>query len=314
MQRQVGLLLAGRWHARPDLGQEPGPKGLVGLHRSAPDHEGVGIEDVDHLVEEQPQGPGLDPEDLPAHAVAPGGQAPHLLGGGGDVGLGGERMVGVPAQKMRQQRPPDRRQRAERLEVAGAAAIALGHEPLQAGDLLPGDQHVPQLAAEAVAAGHDPARGDHAPAQAGADDGRHARRAVLGAEQRDMAPEGCRIAVIEVGDGDAQPGLEPRADVEAGPLGMDEVGGAAAAEHAAGAGRAGRVEAGGHEFVEAHTGSLGGRRQPGGDLVEADGGPFDAPGRVLAEAVDQELPPLVEKRVVDRRPAQVDPGDDFFRW
>jgi hypothetical protein len=35
---------------------------------------------------------------------------------------------------------------------------------------------------------------------------------------------------------------------------------------------------------------------------------------MLAEAVDQELAPLVEERVVDRRPPEVDAGDEFFRW
>ena len=43
-----------------------------------------------------------------------------------------------------------------------------------------------------------------------------------------------------------------------------------------------------------------------GDLAEADGWPLDAPGRVLAEPLDQKLPPLVEKGVVNGRAAQID--------
>jgi hypothetical protein len=33
---------------------------------------------------------------------------------------------------------------------------------------------------------------------------------------------------------------------------------------------------------------------------------------MLAQPLDQELAALVEKRVVDRGAAEIDPGDDFF--
>ena len=80
---------------------------------------------------------------------------------------------------------------------------------------------------------------------------------------------------------------------------MHEVGRAAPAEHARGAGRAGSVEADGDDISHANIGVGSRQRQSVGDLREADVGTLDAAGGMLAESVDQEFPPLVQERVVD---------------
>ena len=95
---------------------------------------------------------------------------------------------------------------------------------------------------------------------------------------------------------------------------MDEVRRATATQDSSRARRARRVEAHGDELFERHAGAVGGDREPRLDLSEAGVRPVHAAGRVLAEPLDEELPSLVEERVVDRRAAQVDAGDEFFRW
>jgi len=127
-----------------------------------------------------------------------------------------------------------------------------------------------------------------------------------------MAPQGGGIAVVEVGDRQAEPPLEPRPHVEAGPLRMHEVRRAAAAQDARAARRTGRVEADGHELLAGQARPLGRRPQAVLDLREAHVRSLDAAGRMLAQAVDEELAALVEERVVDRRAAEIDAGDDFF--
>jgi len=128
-----------------------------------------------------------------------------------------------------------------------------------------------------------------------------------------VGPEGRGVAVVEIGDGDAEPVLEPRPHVVAGPVGVDEVGRSAAAQDARGARRPRCIEPRGDQFRERHAGPRCRQLEPRGDLPEADLRPLDAPGRVLAEPVDQELAPLVEKREVDGGATEVDAGDDFLR-
>ena len=67
------------------------------LHQPPTHDQGVGIEDVDHLVEEQAQRPGLHAEYLPAEIVPRLRQPADLLRGSADVGVRGEqaRVLGV---------------------------------------------------------------------------------------------------------------------------------------------------------------------------------------------------------------------------
>ena len=51
----------------------------VGLDRPAADDERVGVERVDHLVEEEPERVRLDAEDVPAHRIAALGQPADAL-------------------------------------------------------------------------------------------------------------------------------------------------------------------------------------------------------------------------------------------
>ena len=69
---------------------------------------------------------------------------------------------------------------------------------------LVGHQHVAQFAAETRAALHHLAAGDHAAAQAGADDGRDRCRLAVSAEDVEVAPQRAGVAVVQIGDGLAQ--------------------------------------------------------------------------------------------------------------
>ena len=140
----------------------------VGLDRAAADDERVGVERVDHLVEEEPERVRLHAEDVAAHRVAALGQSANPLRRRRAVETS-QLVIRIACQEIRQECSPDRRERAERLEIAGASAVALRHEPLDRLDALVGDQHVPELAAEAAPALDDVAFDDDAAAETGAD-------------------------------------------------------------------------------------------------------------------------------------------------
>ena len=222
-------------------------------------------------------------------------------------------VVRVAGQEIRQQRSPDRRQRAERFEIARAPAVALGHEALDALDALVGNQHVTELAPEAVPALDDVAVDDDAAAEARADDGRDGGGGPARAEDREVSPQRAGIAVVEVGDGLAELVREGLAEVEAGPCRMDEVGGPARAQHARAARRPGRVEPDDHDVLEVDAGFRHRHVEAVGNLLQADVGPFLRSRRVLAQAVDQPALVAVDERVVDGRSPKVDPGDDGSR-
>ena len=308
------LLLALRRHALADLIKKPRLKLLRRLHRSTTHHECVGIEHVDHLVEEEPKGACLHAEDLAAEVVAPFREPADLLCRLGDVARSGEFVIGVLLEEIGQQGAADRRQRAERLQVAGPPAVACRHDAFDARDLAERDQHMSQFATEAVSAGDDLAGGDHSAAQARADDRGNARCRVLRPEDGDVAPEGGGVAVVEVGHRPTEPPIEAGPDVVARPLSVHEVRRAALAQHARAAGGPRRVEADRYDVLYLHACLLGGHRQPVGNLAKADVWPFDASCRVFAQTIDQELPPLVEERVIDRRAAQIDAGHDLHQF
>src|SRR5204862_313091 len=136
-----------------DLGDEPVAEGLRGLDRTAADQEAVRIEEVDHLIDEEAEGMRLGAEDVERHRIAAVGQPANAHGRRRRVDPL-QRVPGIAPEEMRQQRPPDRGQRADRLQVAGPAAVARRPQVLEAGDRAPGNQHVPDFPAEAVAAAH----------------------------------------------------------------------------------------------------------------------------------------------------------------
>lgn len=217
-------------------------------------------------------------------------------------------MVGVLAEEVRKQGIGDGGERADGLEIANAAAVAAGVDAGQGGDGLIGEQNVAEFAAEAGAALDVFTFDDDAAAEAGADDGRDGGGAGAGTEDVEVAPEGGGVAVVQVGDGFVEHGGEAGAEVVAGPLGVDEVGGAACAEDALGAGRAGGVETDDGDIGEAGSGARKGNGKAVGDLLHADGGAFLGAGGVFAETVDEELFAGGEEGVVDRRAAEVDTG------
>ena len=79
-------------------------------------------------------------------------------------------MARMTREKERQQRPPDRGERAQRLEIADPAAVAVGPQALNLGNALIRKQDVAQLAAESLAPLDDLPVDDDAAAEARADD------------------------------------------------------------------------------------------------------------------------------------------------
>ena len=81
----------------------------VSLDGATADDERVGIEGVDHLVEEQPERARLDAEDLATQGVAALGQSAHPPGSLRRLERG-ELVAGISLEKEREQRTPDGRQ------------------------------------------------------------------------------------------------------------------------------------------------------------------------------------------------------------
>ena len=133
-------------------------------------------------------------------------------------------MIGKFRQKVWQECFFDRGERADGFEIAQASAIAERLQAFDAGDALKWNQDVAEFAAEAFAAFDDVAVDDDAAAEAGADDDRDRSFFAVGAEDCEVSPERAGVAVVEVGDGLAEFAGEAFADVEAGPVGVDEVG------------------------------------------------------------------------------------------
>ena len=134
MDRNRLLLAALRGHARADLVEKPALKRFAGFDGAATDDERVGIEDVDHLVEEQAESVGLHLKDSPAHRVAAFGQPTDALGRLVAASRSVELVVRIAREKIRKQRVLNRRQRAQRLEVPGPKTIALRTDAFDAGN------------------------------------------------------------------------------------------------------------------------------------------------------------------------------------
>ncbi len=100
------------------------------------------------------------------------------------------------------------------------------------------------------------------------------------------------------------------AQVEARPVGVDEVGGAPGAQHAVGAGRSGRVEPDRDDVFRPEARCRDGDAEPVNDLSQADFGTFHGARRVLAQAFDEKLPVEVHERVVDGGATEIDASHD----
>ena len=128
----------------------------------------------------------LHAEDVAAHRVARSAMPRTRLAA--SRGLQRRELVpGIRCEEQRQQRLADRGQRAQRLEIADAPAIAVGAHALDPSDALIRNQHVPELAAESVAALDDMPVDDDAAAEPGADDCRDRRR-FLGLPKMEKCP------------------------------------------------------------------------------------------------------------------------------
>ena len=300
------LLAALRRHAGANLVEEPFLKRFPGFDGAATDDERVGIEDVDHLVEEQPERVGLNLKDAPTERVAAFREAAHSLGRLMRRRAPVELVVRVARQKIRKDRAFNRRQRAQRLEVARAETVALRTHALDAGDRLIRNEDVSQLPAESPATANDGVAGrDHAAAESRPDDRGDRRRVGGRTEDRDVAPERRRVAIVEIDHATAELLFEAVTDVEPRPIGVDEIRGAAGAEHAVRGCRTGRVETHHGHVRQRYTGPAGRERQPVGDLLKADGGALLRFRRMLEETVNEKAALLVNERVVDGRASQI---------
>ena len=129
VDRNISLFAALGGHAGPDLAQEPVPELVPRLDRPAADDERVGVEHIDHLVEEEPERVGLDLKDPPTQRIAAFGKTADPLGGLVRRRASVKLVVRVARQKVRQQRAFDRRQRTQRLEIARPETVALRPQP-----------------------------------------------------------------------------------------------------------------------------------------------------------------------------------------
>ena len=223
-------------------------------------------------------------------------------------------VTGISWQKIRQDIFFDGGERAERLEVAGASAIALRIDAGGSGDALIRNQDVAEFSAESVFAFHYIAVEDDAAAVACADDAGDRSLAAVGAEDGVVSPERGGVGVVQIGDGFAEFAGQAFADVESGPVGMNKVGGASSAELACGAGGAGGVEADGDYVVEKDARFFGGEFQSVCDLLQADVGSLFCECGMLEEPLDEELFLLVQQGVVDGGSAQIDSGHDLHNF
>ena len=220
-------------------------------------------------------------------------------------------MAGVFGEQVGEDRFGDGGEGAEAFEVAGTTAVADGEKARGVGDALVGDENVAEFAAEAAGSADDAAFDDDAAAEAGADNG--GNRGLRGgvAEEDEVAPEGSGVAVVEVRNGLAEFGLKVGADVEAGPIGVDEVGGAFGAKDAVGASGAGGVEADYFDVKKGDAGVVGGELEAVGDLLEADGRAFAGESGVFEQGVDEEVGVAVQEGVVNGGSAEVDSSREF---
>jgi len=162
------LLFALRWHSGADSGDESILKMLFGFEGASADDEGVGVEGIYHLVEEETEGVGLYPKNFFAQRISLFCEAADEFGCLVDI-YSRQFVIGISRQKIRENIFLDGGERAERLEVAGASAVALRIDAGGSGDALIRNQDVAEFSAETVFSFHYIAIEDDAAAVAGAD-------------------------------------------------------------------------------------------------------------------------------------------------
>src|SRR5690349_8098103 len=99
-----------------------------------------------------------------------------------------------------------------------------------------------QFAPEAGASLDHVSPGDHSAAQAGADNRRNRGSLAVAAEDIEVTPERAGVAVVQISYRLADLGFQAGPDIEAGPIGMDEIRGPSRAQYACGAGGTGSVQ------------------------------------------------------------------------
>src|SRR6185312_55374 len=201
---------------------------------------------------------------------------------------------GMACKEKRKERLLDGCERTERFEVAGAAAVTFRPQAADSSDALVGDEHMAQLSAITSSTRDDVAIGDDAAAEASTDNRRDGRGSITCAEDREVAPEGSGIAVVEIHHRLAELVREPLPEIESSPIRMDKIGGTFGAEHAAGARGPRSIEADNGHGVERDTGQRGGNFEAGRDLLEADLRTFARKCGMLAEFLDEELLLLID--------------------
>ena len=115
------------------------------LDDSATDEVGVGVGEVGGDGEQMADGDRLLLEDLSRHLVATLAEGAQFLGCGIE-GRGGQLVVGVTREPVRQQVVADARERREALDIADEAAVALRHRLAIGEQTFHRDVHVAELA------------------------------------------------------------------------------------------------------------------------------------------------------------------------
>src|ERR1035437_4196209 len=168
MNRNPRLLRALARHAATSFPEKPALKVGAGFNGATADDQDIGIEGVYHLVEEQTQRESLHAEDVTAEGISLFGQSAYKFCRLVHAEFG-QLVAGVVCEEMGQQRLGDGAERAQRLQVAGTAAVALWLEAFDARDGLGGNEHVAEFSAEAHSALDYVAIDDDATTEAGAD-------------------------------------------------------------------------------------------------------------------------------------------------
>jgi hypothetical protein len=118
VERNIDLFFALGGHAGANFVEKPTLEILVGLNCPAADDESVGIEGVDHLIEEQAERVSLNAEDFPAHGIALFSQAANQFGGLTEVADCCQLMMGITREEIREKSFTDGGERAQGFEIA----------------------------------------------------------------------------------------------------------------------------------------------------------------------------------------------------
>ena len=214
-------------------------------------------------------------------------------------------------QKIRQQRPLNRSQRAHGLQASHPPAVAPRLQPAGAGDALVRNQNVSKLAAETLAALHHFAADDDAAAQPSADHGSDRDLLAVGAEDRKMSPQSPGVAIVQIGDRLAQPFRKTLADIKTRPISVHEISRSPRAQLARRTGRSRGIESNRHNLRRRNTGQPGRDAQPVFNLLEAHLRPLPGQRRMLAQTLDQELFIPIHQCVIDGSSTKINSGHDF---